>query len=100
MYYAWQYTDIRDGSVKIITSYCSESETIDSLFLPKFRDYSRSELGRMILTKSGDDYPTRISDLLSESLQLFKDMKFTILEGESDLKKTIGMSKWLISGFN
>lgn len=93
--YVWQYTDVRDGSVKGITSRCADPETIDNLFLHKFLQYAEYELGHKVLTKRGDDYPSRISDLSPESLQLFKDMQFKILDGELDLRKTIGMSKWL-----
>jgi len=95
-YYLWQYTDIRDGSVKRITSHCADPETIDNLFLPKFLDFVGSAVGHQVLTKRGDVYPERISDLVFASLQLFKDMQFKILDGEADLKKTIGMSKWLV----
>lgn len=93
--YVWQYTDIRDGSVKKISSRSADPETIDGLFLQKFLHCAEYELGHKVLTKRGDDYPSRISDLSPESLQLFKDMQFKILDGESELRKTIGMSKWL-----
>ena len=87
--YSYSYKDLLDDEVVEISYESNEKETLDSLFLNHFIQYTEDSLSQFVSWEGkNESFPQSISELRAESATDFQKMEFKLISGQENLKQS------------